>query len=273
MVKPAISTLLLVALFISAVPLPGLAAGNTLPTDLEDVGFDQRLGETVPLDVLFTEANGQEAPLGTWFGERPVILALVYYDCPMLCPMVLNGLTSALKPMNFDPGKEFDVVVVSFDARETPAMAAESKAIFVDRYGRPGTEAGWHFLTGSEESITALTAAVGFRFTYTPEVDQFAHTAGIVALTPAGQVARYFFGVDYPPKTLRLGLVEAADNKIGSIVDQVLLYCYHYDPETGTYTAVAMNIMRLGALFTVALLGLFLLIQLKRERRASAAEV
>lgn len=248
------------------------ASSEELPPQLEEVGFDQRLGEIVPLDLLFTDENGHQAELGSWFGERPVILALVYYDCPMLCPMILSGLTSALRPLTFDPGEEFDVLVVSFDARETPEMAADAKTTYVERYGRPGTEAGWHFLTGGQESIAALTEAVGFRFSYTPEVDQFAHTAGIVALTPEGQVARYFFGVEYAPKSLRLGLVEAADNKIGTVVDQVLLYCFHYDPETGTYTAVAMNIMRLGALVTVALLGLFLLIQLKRERRTAAAE-
>jgi protein SCO1/2 len=249
------------------------AANEGLPSQLEDVGFDQRLGESVPLDLVFTDETGHEAELGSWFGERPVILALVYYDCPMLCPMILNGLTTALRPIPFDAGEEFDVVVVSFDARETPEMAAKSKATFVERYGRPGTESGWHFLTGSEESIAALTETVGFRFSYMEEADQFAHSAGIVALTPEGQVARYFFGVEYPPKSLRLGLVEAADHKIGSVVDQVLLYCFHYDPQTGTYTAVAMNIMRLGALVTVALLGLFLLIQFKRERRTVAAEV
>jgi len=273
MVNPVIRTILLFAACLSASLQPALASGNSLPPELEDVGFDQRLGERVPLDLVFADETGSQAPLGTWFGERPVILALVYFDCPMLCPMILNGLTAALKPINFDPGKEFDVVVVSFDSRETPEMAAESKATHVERYGRPGTESGWHFLTGSAESIAALTETVGFRFSYSPEADQFAHTAGIVALTPEGQVARYFYGVDYPPKTLRLGLVEAADNKIGSVVDQVLLYCFHYDPSTGTYTAVAMNIMRLGALVTVALLGLFLLIQLKRERRTAATEV
>jgi protein SCO1/2 len=272
-VKPVISMMLVVAACLPALLLSAVETGNSLPPELEDVGFDQRLGERVPLDLVFTDETGRQAPLGTWFGERPVILALVYFNCPMLCPMILNGLTSALKPMNFDPGKEFEVVVVSFDSRETPEMAAEAKATFVDRYGRPGTESGWHFLTGGDESIAALTETVGFRYSYSPEVDQFAHTAGIVALTPEGQVARYFYGVDYPPKTLRLGLVEAADNKIGSIVDQVLLYCFHYDPATGTYTAVAMNIIRLGALVTVALLGLFLLIQLKRERRSAAAEV
>ena len=204
--KPVISMMLVVAACLPALLLSAVETGNSLPPELEDVGFDQRLGERVPLDLVFTDETGRQAPLGTWFGERPVILALVYFNCPMLCPMILNGLTSALKPMNFDPGKEFEVVVVSFDSRETPEMAAEAKATFVDRYGRPGTESGWHFLTGGEESIAALTETVGFRYSYSPEVDQFAHTAGIVALTPEGQVARYFYGVDYPPKTLRSGV-------------------------------------------------------------------
>jgi protein SCO1/2 len=267
---------LLLSLALASLPVSAQSEpsrGEDLPTELEDVGFDQRLGEMVPLDLRFTDETGRDIELGSLFGERPVLLALVYYDCPMLCPMILEGLTKALRPLTFDPGKEFEVVVVSFDARETAAMAAATKATHLERYGRPGTETGWHFLTGSEASIEALTDTVGFRFTYSPKTDQFAHTAGIVALTPEGQVARYFYGVEYPPKSVRLGLVEAADNKIGSVVDQVLLYCFHYDPETGTYTAVAMNIMRLGALVTVALLGLFLLIQLKRERRVAAAEL
>lgn len=266
-------TLLLCAASPLASLPPAMAASSSLPPELEEVGFEQRLGESIPLDLTFTDDTGREAELATWFGDRPVVLALVYYDCPMLCPMILNGLTSALRALPFDAGEQFEVVVVSFDARETPEMAAESKATFLARYDRPGTESGWHFLTGDEASIKALTDTVGFRFTYSADADQFAHTAGIVALTPEGQIARYFYGVEYAPKSLRLGLVEAADNKIGTIVDQVLLYCFHYDPETGTYTAVAMNIMRLGALVTVALLGLFLLIQLKRERRTAAAEV
>ncbi len=267
------TTTLLVIAGLALAMMPARASDSSLPPELEEVGFDQRLGETLPLDLIFTDESGESRPLGSWFGDRPVLLALVYYDCPMLCPMILNGLTTALRPLPFDAGEEFDVMVVSFDARETPEMAATTKAIFVERYDRPGTEAGWHFLTGSEESIAALTDTVGFRFSYMEDADQFAHTAGVVALTPEGQIARYFYGVEYPPKSLRLGLVEAADNKIGSVVDQVLLYCFHYDPETGTYTAVAMNIMRLGALITVALIGLFLMIQFKRERRTAAAEV
>lgn len=253
-------------------PLPITGASDILPSELDEVGFNQRLGETVPLDLIFTDETGHQAKLGAWFGERPVVLALVYYDCPMLCPMILNGLTSALRPLKFDPGDQFEVLVVSFDHRETPEMAAESKATFLERYDRPGTESGWHFLTGDEASIAALAETVGFRFSYMSEVDQFAHAAGIVALTPHGQVARYYYGVEYSPKDVRLGLIEAADNKIGSVVDQVLLYCFHYDPTTGTYTAVAMNIVRLGAAVTVVLVGLFLFIQLRRERHPAAAE-
>lgn len=247
-------------------------ASDSLPPELDEVGFDQRLGETVPLDLVFTDETGRQAELGSWFGERPVVLALVYYDCPMLCPMILNGLTSALRPLNFDPGNEFEVLVVSFDHRDTPEMAAESKATFMELYDRPGTESGWHFLTGDEANIAALAETVGFRFSYMSEVDQFAHAAGIVALTPQGQVARYYYGVEYAPKDIRLGLIEAADNKIGTVVDQVLLYCFHYDPTTGTYTAVAMNIVRLGGAVTVVLVGIFLFIQLRRERRSATAE-
>ena len=252
---------------------PTTATTSSLPPELDEVGFDQRLGDTLPLDLEFTDETGREAKLGSWFGERPVILALVYYDCPMLCPMILNGLTSSLRMLKFNPGSEFEVLVVSFDHRETPEMAAAAKSTFLERYGRPGTESGWHFLTGDEPSIASLAETVGFRFSYMPEAEQFAHAAGIVALTPQGQVARYFYGVEYAPKDIRLGLIEAADNKIGSVVDQVLLYCFHYDPTTGTYTAVAMNIVRLGAAVTVVLVGLFLIIQLKRERHPAAAKV
>lgn len=266
---PLFMTLALVGLL--GVSLPATGASDNLPPELDEVGFDQRLGETVPLDLVFTDETGRQTELGSWFGERPVVLALVYYDCPMLCPMILNGLTSALRPLKFDPGDEFEVLVVSFDHRETPEMAAESKATFLDLYDRPGTESGWHFLTGDEASIATLAEAVGFRFSYMSDVDQFAHAAGVVALTPLGQVARYYYGVEYAPKDLRFGLIEAADNKIGSVVDQVLLYCFHYDPTTGTYTAVAMNIVRLGAAITVVLVGLFLIIQLRRERHHAAA--
>ena len=217
-----IVSLVMAGLLTPAIPV--VAASEALPPELGEVGFDQRLGENVPLDLVFTDETGQQAELGTWLGDRPVLLALVYYDCPMLCPMILNGLTTSLRALKFNPGTEFDVVVVSFDHRETPEMAATAKSTFLERYDRPGTESGWHFLTGDEESIATLADSVGFRFTYMPDADQFAHAAGIVAVTPLGQVARYFYGVEYAPKDVRLGLIEADDNKIGSVVDQVLLY-------------------------------------------------
>ena len=267
-----ISGLAAAALLLAAAPALH-AASDALPPELDEVGFDQRLGEAVPLDLPFVDETGRTVTLADYLGDRPVILALVYYDCPMLCPMILSGLTAGLKPLDFDPGDEFDVVVVSFDARESPAMAQRAKSTFVERYGRPETADGWHFLTGTEDSIARLAEAVGFRFSYMADVDQFAHAAGIVTLTPEGLVARYFYGVEYAPRDLRLGLVEAADHRIGSVVDQVLLYCFHYDPATGTYSAVAMNIIRLGAVCTVALIAVFVLIQLKRERRPSVAEV
>lgn len=258
-------SLLLVALMVGPGVRPS-AASQDLPGSLEDVGIDQNLGELVPLDLVFRDESDRQVELGEFLGERPVVLALVYFDCPMLCPMILNGLTSALKTLKFEPGAEFEVVVVSFDARETPAMAKEAKATYLERYGRPGTEAGWHFLTGDDQSIQTLTDRVGFRFTYLPDTGQFAHAAGIMVLTPKGQIARYFYGVEYAPRDLRLGLIEAADNQIGSVVDQVLLYCYHYDPVTGSYSAVAMNIVRLGGAIFVAIFGLLLLILWRRER-------
>ena len=237
------------------------------PGPLEDVGFDQRLGESVPLDAVFVDERGERVALGDFFGERPVIMALVYYECPMLCTMVLNGLTSSLRTLEFDPGKEFEVVIVSFDTRETPAEALAARSTHVSRYDRPGTDAGWHFLTGGEDSVQRLTQSLGFRYVWVPESDQFAHAAGIVALTPEGQIARYFYGIEYAPRDVRLGLVEAADNQIGSFVDQVLLYCFHYDPVVGKYSAVAMNILRLAAAATVLALGLFLILQWRRDRR------
>jgi protein SCO1/2 len=250
--------------------VPSVAAFSqptTQPGPLQDVGFDQRLGESVPLDAVFVDERGKRVTLGDFFGDRPVIMALVYYECPMLCTMVLNGLTSSLRTLEFDPGKEFEVVIVSFDTRETPAEASSAKSTHVGRYDRPGTENGWHFLTGSEESIQRVTQSLGFRYVWVPESNQFAHAAGIVALTPDGQIARYFYGIEYAPRDVRLGLVEAADNQIGSLVDQVLLYCFHYDPVVGKYSAVAMNILRLAAAATVLALGSFLILQWRRDRR------
>ena len=262
------SVILLSATFTYAQP-------TTQPGPLQDVGFDQRLGESVPLDAVFVDERGERVALGDFFGERPVIMALVYYECPMLCTMVLNGLTTSLGVLEFDPGEEFEVVIVSFDTREGPAEARAARSTHVGRYDRPGTEEGWHFLTGDEVSVERVTRSLGFRYVWVPESDQFAHAAGIVALTPEGQIARYFYGIEYAPRDVRLGLVEAADNQIGSLVDQVLLYCFHYDPVVGKYSAAAMNILRLAAAATVLALGSFLILQWRRDRRrrTSAAGV
>ncbi|HEV8523881.1 MAG TPA: SCO family protein [Terriglobales bacterium] len=241
---------------------------DTRPPLLRQVGIDQRLNQQLPLDVVFRNESGQRVPLRTYFGRRPVILTLVYYECPMLCNQVLNGLVSALRVLKFDAGREFDIVTVSFNPRETPALAAEKKQNYLARYKRPTAVEGWHFLTGEPEAIDALTRAVGFRYAYDPATKQFAHASAILVLTPDGRIARYFYGIEYAPKDLRLGLVEASQGKVGNLVDQVLLYCFHYDPATGKYGAIAMNIMRIGAVLTVLLLGGFMTVMWRRDARA-----
>ena len=246
-------------------------ANQDLPKPLTEVGFDQRLGAKVPLDLTFFDEQNKPVALGELFGERPVILSLVYYTCPMLCTMILNGVTSTLKTLDFNPGEDYDVVVVSFDSSDRSEDARKTRQVHLERFDRPGTESGWHFLTGDAESIERLTSAVGFRFVEIEDSRDFAHAAGIVILTPEGQVARYYYGVEYPPRDVRFGLIEAGDNQIGSVVDQVLLYCFHYDPVTGTYSAVAMNIVRLGAAVTVLVLAAFLILQWQRERRRQPA--
>lgn len=233
---------------------------------LHAVGFDQHLGEMVPLDLVFRDESGQAVRLSQYFGRRPVILALVYYECPMLCTLTLNGLISALKVLSFDVGKEFDVLAVSFNPNETPALAAAKKASYLQHYKRPGAVEGWHFLTGDEPAIQRLTQAVGFRYVYDPVQKEYAHATGIVILTPQGNIARYFFGVEFSPKDLRLGLIEASVNKIGTPVDQLLLYCFHYDPSTGKYSAVAMNIVRVAGVVTVLVLGTFMTVMFLRDR-------
>ena len=243
-----------------------------LPKALQDVGLDQKLNQQLPLDLVFKDENGQEVKLGQFFGKRPVVLSLVYYNCPMLCTLVLNGMTSAFRVLSFVPGEQYEVVTVSFDPRETPTLAAAKKKIYVDylpEEKRAAAINGWHFLTGDDASIKRLTEAVGFRYHWDETTNQFAHASGIMVLTPEGKLAQYYYGIEYSAKDLRLGLVEASANKIGSPVDQLLLYCYHYDPATGKYGAVVMNMIRLGGIVTVvAIVGLLLVL-----RRRSAAQM
>ena len=249
---------------------PGQPAAGR-PAALEGIGIDQRLGEPLPLDVPLRDETGRAVTLGDYFGAKPVVLVMTYFECPMLCTLVLNGLTKTLKTMAFEPGKEFDVVAVSFDPRDTPATAAKKKATYVAEYGRPATAAGWHFLTGDEAAIARVAAATGFRYRWVPEEKQFAHAAAIMVATPDGRLARYFYGIDYAPRDLRLGLVEAADHKIGSAVDALLLFCYRYDPTTGKYGAIALNLIRLGGVATVLALGLFMTVMFRREAVARRA--
>ncbi len=247
-------------------------APSGLPNALNGVGIDQKLNEQLPLDLVFRNENGENVKLGSYFGKKPVVLSLVYYQCPMLCNQVLNGMVTAFKVMAFQPGEEFEVVTVSFDPRETPALAAAKKKTYVDylpEARRSSAASGWHFLTGDEASIKRITEAVGFRYHWDKATNQFAHASGVFVATPAGKLARYFYGIEYAPRDLRLGLIEAAENKIGSPVDQLLLYCFHYDPATGKYGAAVMNLMRLGGVVTViAIVGLLL-----RLRRRGGSRV
>lgn len=228
---------------------------NTRPPRLQNVGIDQHLDAQVPPDLAFVDESGKAVKLGDYFGRKPLILNLVYYNCTMLCGEALAGLSSAMRLVKFDVGNEFDVVTVSFDPRDTPQMAAVKKADYVKRYGRPNAAAGWHFLTGSAQSIDVLARTVGFQYQYDEKSNQFAHATAIMLLTPQGRISRYFYGVDFPPKDLRMGLVEASQNKIGNAVDAVLLYCYHYDPQTGKYGAMVANILKLAGAATILLLG------------------
>jgi protein SCO1/2 len=238
---------------------------DTRPAPLREVAIDQRLDAAVPLDLPFRDESGAPVTLAQYFGKRPVILSLVYYDCPMLCTLVLNGLVRALRTLSFDPGREFEIVTVSFDPHDTPELATKKKATYLGEYARPGAEQGWHFLTGDQDAITRLAQAVGFHYSYVPEEKQFAHAAAIMVLTPDGRLSRYFFGVEYSGRDLRFGLIDAAERKIGTVVDHLLLYCYRYDPATGRYGAVAMNLVRAGGVLTVVALGAFILIMRRRE--------
>jgi len=250
--------LVALCVFVSLWFIPSALAQSTLPPMLKGVALNQKLNAQLPLDLELKDETGHAVHLGDYFGKKPVILTLVYYQCPMLCTYVLNGLVSSLRVLSFDVGKEFEIVTVSFDSRETASLAAAKKTHYLKEYNRPEAVNGWHFLTADQQAIDRLTRTVGFLYKYDPKQDQFAHASGIMVVTPQGRLARYFYGVEYPPRDLRLALVEASENKIGSLADQVLLFCFHYDPATGKYGAYALNLVRLGGIVTVLCLGFFI---------------
>lgn len=249
---------------------PGEGATNQKISIFDQVGLDQRLNQQVPLDLAFTDENGQTVQLKQYFGTKPVILALVYFQCPMLCSQVLNGMAGAFNGIvRFNVGRDFEVVTVSFDPRDTPEAAAANKKTYLERYRRAGAAQGWHFLTGKKEQIAALANAVGFRYAWDPEIQQFAHASGIMLLTPDGRMAQYYYGIEYAPRDIQFGLIEASKGKIGNVVDQILLYCYHYDPAKGKYGAVVFNILRISALATLLALGGFMVIMFRRDSLAA----
>jgi protein SCO1/2 len=259
------------ALILLALLPVGALAEDTRPPILRDIGFDQRLGDKVPLDTTLRDEDGRAVRLADLFQGKPVVLSLNYYACPMLCTVTLNGLASALNVLRFDAGKEFSVVTLSFDPKEGPDLAQAKKKTYLSRYRRPGAEKGWRFLTGDDASISAVTKAVGFRYAWDEETHQFAHPAGLVVLTPDGRIARYLYGIEYAPNDLRLALVEASSGKIGTPVDQVLLFCYQYDPATGRYGAAILRTVRLLGIVTVASILTFIVAMRRRERTARVA--
>jgi protein SCO1/2 len=249
---------------------PQGAAPPPKATILQQVSFEQRLNHQVPLDLAFRDEQGRAVTLGQYFGKRPVILTLAYYRCPMLCPQVLYGLAGVLRVIDFQPGRDFEVLTVSFDPTDTPQIAATEKQSVLARYPRPGAEQGWHFLTGDPAAITALAKAAGFGYAYIPQTGQYAHATGIMVLTPEGKLSQYFYGVDYPARDVRLALVQSSQNKIGTVVDQILLYCCRYDPVTGRYSALTMRLLRVGGLLTLLLLGTFIGLMIRADRKRTA---
>lgn len=247
----------------------GENAGDQLPQILQKVGVAQRLNQQLPLDAAFVDDTGKPVQLGDYFGKHPAILSLVYYSCPLLCSEEMDGLASALEMVKLTPGKDFEVVIISIDPSDTPELAAKKKAYYVKRYGRPETAAGWHFLTGQRPAIDAVTNAVGFGYVRVPGPDgklsQFAHASSIEIATTDGKLAQYYLGVEYSPKDMLLGLVEASNNKIGSPVANILTYCYHYDPQTNKHSLVIVRVVQLGGMITVAGLGGFMFVMFRRD--------
>jgi protein SCO1/2 len=247
----------------------GIVASN-VPPQFKDVTFRQRLGDKLPLDVRFKDEAGRSVALGDFFGTRPVVLAFVYYQCPMLCIQVMNGMSSALKVLPFTPGQEFDIVLISFDTRDTPEAANAKKRAHLDHWAARDTSDGWHFLTGDEAAIRQVTSAAGFTYQWDEQSRQFAHVSGLLVATADGTLSRYFYGVEYSPKDLRLALVDSGKGKVGSVIDELLLYCFQYDPTHGRYGAVFMNILRLGGALTLGLIAGFIVLMRRRETRSPA---
>ncbi len=246
-------------------------AEQGVPAALREVGWDQRLGEQLPLELPLRDESGRAVRLGDYFGARPVVLSLVYYECPMLCTLTLNGLASAMSVLTFEPGREYEVVTVSFEPKETPELAAAKKRAYLKRLGRAPAAAGWHFLTGEAEPLRRLTAALGFRYVWDAATRQYAHPSGVVVATPDGRMARYLYGIEYAPKDLRFALVEASAGRVGTPVDALALYCYQYDPATGRYGAAVMRLLRAGAVLTLLGLLAFWAAMWRRERALRAA--
>ncbi len=244
-----------------------------LPSQLQNVGFEPLLNAQLPLDLAFRDESGREVTLREYSGQRPVVLALVYYGCPMLCNQVEMGVVGTLKMLSFTPGHDYEVVFVSFDPRENPAMAAQKKESAMSHFGRRETASGWHFLTGSQESIAALTKAANFRYSFDTRINIFAHASGIMLLTPDGRISRYFYGVEYPSRDVRLGLVDASAGKIGTPIDRLLLYCFEYNPESARYSATILKIVRLGGLLTIFTIVAAILIFRRRDLRATSAKL
>jgi protein SCO1/2 len=246
----------------------GVVASN-VPPQFKSVTFAQKLGTQLPLDARFRDESGREVALGDYFGEKPVVLAFVYYQCPMLCPQILNGIASSLKAVRFTPGEEFEVVLISFDPRDRFETANAKKQAHLQHWSIQDQADGWHFLTGEEPMIRQVTQAAGFTYTWDEPTKQFAHVSGVLTATPDGRLSRYFYGVEFSPKDLRLALAESGEGKVGSLVEELLLYCYHYDPSTGRYGAVVMNLVRLGGVLTVGLIAGFVIVMRRRDSRAS----
>jgi protein SCO1/2 len=261
------------AVMCAALALAPIMVAQTPNEVIQQVRYDQKINAQLPLDSKFRDETGREVKLGEYFGKKPVVLALVYYECPMLCTMVLNGLIKSLRVLEFEPGKEFDVVAVSFNPKETPALAAEKKAGYLREVGKRARPEGWHFLTGEPDAIQRITETAGFQYIYDERTQQYAHASGIIVVTPQGKLYRYFYGIEYAPRDLRLALVDASANKIGTLADHMMLFCYHYDPTTGKYGVLITTILRVaGTALVLVLLG-YVLLSLRRERRAQLAKV